>query len=34
MAGATALIGRLIAQGTGKTLDAYAKEKLFQSHGY
>ncbi|WP_210200727.1 serine hydrolase domain-containing protein [Cohaesibacter gelatinilyticus] len=31
--GATALVGRLIAQGTGVTLDAYAKEKLFDPMG-
>ena len=28
--GATALLGRLIAKGTGKSLDAYANEKLFK----
>lgn len=31
--GATALIGRLIAQGTGSTLDDYAKEALFDPMG-
>ena len=31
--GATALIGRLVAQGTGMTLNAYAKEKLFDPMG-
>ncbi len=31
--GATALIGRLIAKGTGKSLDAYAREKLFTPLG-
>lgn len=31
--GATALIGGLIARGTGRTLDAYAREKLFTPLG-
>ncbi len=31
--GATALLGRLIAKGTGKSLDAYANEKLFKPLG-
>lgn len=31
--GATAVIGRLIARGTGRSLDTYAKEKLFDPLG-